>query len=393
MNDSTKKEKEKGMRLLAHLAKENCKHAQARLGLLHLQGEIVKKDPKKVMQYWKAGAVQGHIFCIISLAHLYQEGKEISKDDKQAFYYFEQATKQNDAHAYNMLGLYLTAGRSVPKDVQRACACFEAAYNLDIKDDTAEEIKIGLAFKGKKKPIAPFAAFNLGRLYCYGNNNFRSNDNWAIYWLKRAVEQGHESAIELLAFVYYKSERYEELFITFKAWAENGNVEAMFILGLFLIGSGQSHGLYWMNAAAMKGHPKAASFLEQRNAEDSQRSVTMYNVINSLKANSHELITTEEASRTVENIVDAQSKHLKEEVNASYTISTAEIKAVELTEEVDTSIQPIAAPTVVAQANSNPNIQPKPVAVDNKPRMSSTTFFSIGAAAVAVVSVVAYNMM
>ena len=119
------------------------------------------------------------------------------------------------------------------------------------------------------------AQLNCGVMYFKGEGTAK-DDAKAIYWCEKAVEQGEESAKELLpllkkhyasailddALKAYETKDYKKALSLFEKAAEQGNASARFSLGLMYIkGEGtakdDAKALYWIEKAAEQGYARA----------------------------------------------------------------------------------------------------------------------------------------
>lgn len=248
--DATRKEKEKCLRLLHHLAKSNCKHAYARLGELHYAGKIVQQNVKKALSYWNQGANQDHVGCLITLAGLSMSGMHVEKNLQAAINYLEKTRDKNDFFASYQLGRCYVS-RNKKDDVYLARDCFERAYNLE--NQIAEDLRIGCVFSGRiKSTIRPEIAYSLAYLYYTHGDKFENGDNQAIAWCKRANALGNKQAFGLLVEIYNRSAKVEELYHEVILWAEQGNTEAKLFLERFRASAHYEQGITKRQTAATK---------------------------------------------------------------------------------------------------------------------------------------------
>ncbi len=121
------------------------------------------------------------------------------------------------------------------------------------------------------------AQFNYAMMQLYGlgvpeadTDNLEESERWLkkqiIYWLKKASEQGHGPAQEVLAVVYPKGSsalQDEKMVLWYKKAAKLGYAPAQFMLAQFMLGGkggpkDESKALKWFTVAAEKGFLPAA---------------------------------------------------------------------------------------------------------------------------------------
>ena len=79
------------------------------LGLMLAKGipNVVDKDPKKSVEYFKEAAEQGYIPAKYALGECYLEAKGVPKDEKEGLRLLREAAAAKDERAMNKLGAYL----------------------------------------------------------------------------------------------------------------------------------------------------------------------------------------------------------------------------------------------------------------------------------------------
>ena len=96
-------ENEKGFFYMEESAKQGNTDAMFDLGVLYLDGELIKKDEKKAFEYFSEAANKGDAGAQFYLGVFYREGKVVQKDDEKARYWFEKSAEQGDEDAIEAL--------------------------------------------------------------------------------------------------------------------------------------------------------------------------------------------------------------------------------------------------------------------------------------------------
>ena len=116
-----------------------------------------------------------------------------------------------------------------------------------------------------------WAQLNLGAAYDHGMSGLAADPLKAVYWYRRAAEQGVDKAqfnlAHCLATGHGASQDYAEARTWMQRAAEQGMVDAQFLMGVMLVeGLGGEadgeQGLAWLQRAAGGGNPDAASYLQ-----------------------------------------------------------------------------------------------------------------------------------
>jgi TPR repeat protein len=197
-------------------------------------------NPKKMLKNLKPLAKAGDIYSQYLLGEMYQLGQGIEQDSEQAAYWYRKAAEHEHALAQCKLSQLLFWGRGVVSD----------------KDEAMR-----LALKAAQQGSAE-AQNNLGYLH-----KFLGNREVAIFWMRKAAQQGDAIHQYLLAMVYYETkpkpgDEKKSLFWIRKA-AEQGLARAEYMLGVhYMYGQGTAidteRALFWYHRAAAQGDYDAA---------------------------------------------------------------------------------------------------------------------------------------
>ncbi len=94
--------------------------AQYRLGHCYSNGDVVPKDEKKAVVWFRKAANQGHAGAQNQLGMAYYYGLGVDSDKKKAVFWYRKAANQgHDWAQYWLAGCYHN-GMGVPKDIEKA---------------------------------------------------------------------------------------------------------------------------------------------------------------------------------------------------------------------------------------------------------------------------------
>jgi TPR repeat protein len=168
------------------------------------------------------------------------------KDYKTAFELLDKLAKQGHAPSHDMLGLAYSQGCGVDKD------CAQAIY---WHRKAADQGNVS-------------AYFNLGTLYYQGGNGIEKNSLMAFYWWLKAALQGHARAQNNIASMYKHGikgieKSYSQALSWYAKAANQNNPDAQYNLGL----------MYYKGQGVVQDAKKAASMWIKA-AEHKQYKVT-----------------------------------------------------------------------------------------------------------------------
>ena len=134
LNDqnASKQLKQEGIKLLSRAAAPGPAEAQYQLGMHYLTGDIVEKDQKQGIFFYRMAAEQGHVEAQYSLGVRYVLGEGVSKDEYEAHRWFKNAANHGLAKAMHNLALTYLYGMGTEKQPQKADQWFRSAANNGI---------------------------------------------------------------------------------------------------------------------------------------------------------------------------------------------------------------------------------------------------------------------
>ena len=141
----------------------------------YLQGILVPKDEKKVIELLTKYAEEGNPLAQYELGACYNSGLFVKRDNKKAFQYFLNAARQGHVSAKYNVGMAYYYGTVVNQNVRKS---FQ--WLLSAAEDGH-----------------PDAQFRIGAYYSF-ECGCKFDKDAAAYWTERAAEQGHYQAQAIL---------------------------------------------------------------------------------------------------------------------------------------------------------------------------------------------------
>lgn len=157
--------------------------AQIMLATCYREGKGVEKDIEKCINLLDIAAKNGSTDAMIELANLYESGEDIEENPEKAFYYVKMAADdKGDPFCMYHLSRYYHEGYGCEVDSNLWFEYLNKAANAD----------------------QPNALDILGDIYLFGNEelNIQIDEQKAIQWYQKAVDQGYTMAMVDLALCY-----------------------------------------------------------------------------------------------------------------------------------------------------------------------------------------------
>jgi len=123
--------------LWLHSANMGNPRAQANVGLMLLQGQIVERNTSEGLKWLTTSAENGNPLCQYYLGLFYFQGKDVQQDFNKGIYWLERAVEKDEAQAMNTLAWYLATckeskfhnGRKAVELASRAISIEEDKWN------------------------------------------------------------------------------------------------------------------------------------------------------------------------------------------------------------------------------------------------------------------------
>ena len=161
---------------LKKLAEQGDAEAQYKLGDCYSIGEGVEEDPKLTMYWYRKSAEQGYAKAQASLGACYLTGEDgYTQDLEQAEYWIKKSVAQGEAFGTACWGLYYSVLLAEDEDneeyIEQVFALFTEAAE---QGDAFGQAMLGTIYEGAEEVDV------------------------AVYWYKKAEEQGDSIAIKLI---------------------------------------------------------------------------------------------------------------------------------------------------------------------------------------------------
>ena len=115
-------------RMLRPLADQGNPKAMYYIGFMYAQGNGVKQDMDKAIEWWKKSADKNFAPAELNLGMTYESGEGgIDKNPEEAAKWYRKAAAQGDTQAETSLGDMYVTGRGVAQDPKEAAKLYKAA--------------------------------------------------------------------------------------------------------------------------------------------------------------------------------------------------------------------------------------------------------------------------
>jgi len=190
--------------------------AQNLLGIAYKAPRGVAKDDVESVKWFRKAADQGHAQAQYNLGGCYANGEGVAKDMVEAVKWLRKAADQGGAVAQFRLGLCYKNGEGVAKDMAEAVKWLRKAANqghapaqtsLETMRATtavpAADVKAFEEFRAQVNQGIPHARYKFTSGH-YRGLGVEKDDIEALQWLRKAADQGNDSALELLVDIYFE---------------------------------------------------------------------------------------------------------------------------------------------------------------------------------------------
>jgi hypothetical protein len=229
--------------------------AMFNLGLIHVQGKVVKADYAKARDWFLKAAACEHPKAMLQLGCMCAEGEGGAKDPKEAEKWFRKAVATGSPYAQREVGiLYMTGDMGLAKNPK-------------------EGLRL-LTLAAEQKDVD--AQFNIGLVH-YNGQGIPVDHAAALKGFRVAAESGHPQAQAMLGCMYAQGQGVgkadlKEAAAWYRKSAEQGLDVAQYTFGLFCLnGTGvprnKDEGIRWLKAAAEQGHTDAQRKLKELGIE------------------------------------------------------------------------------------------------------------------------------
>lgn len=277
--NGVKKDYQKGMEWLLKAAQQNDATAQSKIGIMYHNGIGVKKDLKSCVEWNEKAIKNGSCAAMFNLSYMYRRGDGVEKDLFKARELMQQAAELGDESSQLVLGLMYYSGEGCKADNFKAVEWLQKAAD---KGDVEAQRWLGNLYKdeadirnyAKAAEWLQKAADNgdikssvyLALMYLNGKEGIEKNYRKAADLLQNAAKAKDPKAIYFLAEMYwnglYFDKNIDKVIELLKESSALGYPEAMYLLGIvYLKGQGipkdETYTLMYLTlATAFSDEPK-----------------------------------------------------------------------------------------------------------------------------------------
>jgi len=217
-------------------AEQGQQDAQELLARLLSLGRGAAVNGPEAVQWWRKAAEKDQVAAEVALADAYRLGQGgLAVDKAAAVAWYKRAAAHGSAVAEDHLGEAYEEGQGVPQDHAEASRWFEEAGRRDFEEEHRLQPERVQAVREGAERGEPAAQFEFARRVQWGADRATGDRREALDWCRRAAEQGHRQAQELLAYMLQQGRRpnLEEAARWMRAAAEQGSPQAQDELGEF----------------------------------------------------------------------------------------------------------------------------------------------------------------
>ena len=275
-------------------SEQNYAMATYNAAMCYYNGWGTDKNPTMAVEYFQKAADADHAASQLNLGVCYKTGYGVQRDDAKAVYWYQKSADQGETIAMSNLGVCYLEGAGVAQDFSKAVYWLEKAEaggytatrqqladaRAKLRDGgsvstvTAQSANAPSSKYSKNIEAAkngdPKAQNVIGICYSEGTG-VEKNLETAVYWFRKAAEQGYGVGEYNLGLRYQQGEGvekdYEQALYWYRKAAGQGMVNAMNNLGvMYKYGQGvkkdYEQAAAWYKKAADKGNKKAQQNLD-----------------------------------------------------------------------------------------------------------------------------------
>ena len=217
--DGVKQDMQKALEYINRAAEKKNPFALTNLGLMYGRGDGVQADSARAVALYQEAVALGHPRAHTLLAQRLMDGDGIKRDVKTAVQYYRQAAEKGDVRAQLALADLLRRGvnKIVPVDSDQAVYWYEKAAqagNLDAQMVLADMFESGQEVAGDPQRAARWyeaaatrnhsaeARYRLASLYDTGLGNLKADPKAAARWYLEGAKNNDAQAQQRLAELY-----------------------------------------------------------------------------------------------------------------------------------------------------------------------------------------------
>ena len=189
------------------IAKKIKPYLQYQIGMMYFQGFGTSVDNQKAAEHFEKSAEQGNLYAKRLLAFEYIGGKKFEQDIEKGIALLTECADSGDAFSCYKLGNLYLNGEIINQDMDKA-----EKYLLSAEDNEFIQYALGKLYLQKEKydiekAISYFeksadknmwSSYQLGRLYLFGTDGLKKDNEKAMKFLNLSAEHGNEYAQNVL---------------------------------------------------------------------------------------------------------------------------------------------------------------------------------------------------
>lgn len=182
-------------------AKKIKSYLQYQIGMMFFKGHGTPINNQKATEYFEKSAELGNQYAKRLLAFEYISGKNFEQDIEKGIALLTECADDGDAFSCYKLGNLYLNGEIISQDLDRA-----EKYLLSAEDNEFTQYALGKLYLQKEKyniekAISYFeksadknmwSSYQLGRLYFFGSDGLKKDNEKAMKFLNLSAEQGNE---------------------------------------------------------------------------------------------------------------------------------------------------------------------------------------------------------
>ncbi|RIA89584.1 hypothetical protein C1645_824640 [Glomus cerebriforme] len=177
-------------------------------GYFNYYGIVTNINKQKALKLYHKAANLGNHTALFYLANMYMDGEGADVNYKKALEFSEELAGKKCSSGINLLAYCYHNGIGTDVNLPKSFELFQKSADLGnalgmnnlgccYERGIGTVFNIQKAFELYQKAASLgnyFSQYNLALIYEYGNVPIKKDINKAIYWYKKAAEQGYESA-------------------------------------------------------------------------------------------------------------------------------------------------------------------------------------------------------
>jgi uncharacterized protein len=276
--------------------------AQYMIGIMYSNGEGVLQDDRKAYEWFLKSAEQGLADAQLIIGHSFEYGETVVSDFEKAAYWYSKAAEQDHEIAKKALA---SINQQTTSNTSNTSKNFlsqivplkKMGYYKLPSGVTLSSSQLREATKRQLQRFTNTLSETAEEMYqkgidCdYGRNNATQDYVQAVYWYRKAAEQGHVVSQDTLGVMYGRGEPVEKDYVQALYWyrksVKQGHAQSQYSLGLYYayghgVAQDDVQAVHWYREAAEQGNAggqKQLGFMYEKGrgvAQDDVQAVHWY---------------------------------------------------------------------------------------------------------------------